>query len=116
MPTRVLSRLGVALIVATAGTALAYLLIVYVGGALLRGAVSALFLLPRGIIWVLMAMQEGADGWAIAGRIAEAIGEALATRPIALSLIGLELVGAAALYGLQRMLRNEVRDSKEVDR
>ena len=113
VPTRVLVRLGVALLIAIAGAGLAYLLIVYVGGALLRGAISALFLVPRAVIWVFLALQEGADGWAIAGRIAASVADALATRQVALPLIGLELVGAAALYALQRLLRNEVRQSKE---
>jgi hypothetical protein len=113
VPTRVLVRLGAALLTAIASVALAYLLIVYVGGALLSGAVSALFLVPRAVIWLFLALQEGADGWAIAGRIAASVADVLATRQVALPLIGLELVGAAALYALQRLLRSEVRQSKE---
>ncbi len=103
------ARLGAALLATIAGLALAYALIVYVGGALLRGAVSALVLLPRAFIWLVLALQEGADGWAIAGRVASSVANAFTTTQVALSLIAIELVGAAALYILQRLLRHEVR-------
>jgi hypothetical protein len=109
------ARLGAGLLAAITGVALAYVLVVYVGGALLRGVVSALLLLPRGLIWLILALQEGADGWAIAGRIASSVGAALTTTQVAFSLIGLELVGAAALYGLQRLLRDEVRTRRSTE-
>jgi hypothetical protein len=111
-----LARLGAALVGTAAGLALAYLLVVYVGAALLSGLAAALALLPRAFVWLVLALQDGADGWAIAGRVASSLASALSTTEVASSLIALELIGAAALYVLQRLLRDEARTrhSKEV--
>ena len=111
-----LARLGAALVGTAAGLALAYLLVVYVGAALLSGLAAALALLPRAFVWLVLALQDGADGWAIAGRIASSLATALSTTRVVFSLVALELIGAAALYALQRLLRDEVRTrhSKEV--
>lgn len=103
------ARLGTALLVTAGGLAGAYVLVVYVGGALLRAMIWVIVQLPRAFIWLITALQEGADGWAIAGRVASGIANAFTTTEVAFSVIGLELVGAAALYGLQRLLRDEVR-------
>ena len=101
-----------ALFAGVAGLALTYVLVVYVGGALLRGAASALVQVSRAFVWLVLAVQEGADGWAIAGRIAANVADALTTTQLASVVIALELVGAAALYGLQRLLRDEVRTTQ----
>ena len=106
------ARLGVGLLATIAGLALVYMLAVYLGGALLRGVVWAIVLVPRAFIWVVLALQEGADGWAIAGRVAATVGDALSTTQLALSVIALELVGAAALYVLQRLTRDEARPTR----
>ncbi len=106
------ARLGVVLLVVLAGLALTYVLVVYVGGALLRGAAWILVLVPRALVWLVLAVQEGADGWAIAGRIAANVADALTTTQLAGAVIALELVGAAALFGLQRLLRDEVRPTQ----
>ena len=111
-----LARFGAALVGTAAGLALGYVLVVYVGGALLSGLAGALTLLPRAFVWLVLALQDGADGWAIAGRVAASVASALSTTEVASSLIALELIGAAALYVLQRLLRDEARTrhSKEV--
>ena len=111
-----LARFGAALVGTAAGLGLAYVLVVYVGSALLRGLAAALALLPRAFVWLVLALQDGADGWAIAGRVASSLASALSTSEVAFSLIALELIGAAALYVLQRLLRDEARTrhSKEV--
>jgi hypothetical protein len=113
-----LAQFGAALLSIIGGLALAYVLVVYVGGALLRGVAWGLLLVPRALIWLVVALQEGADGWAIAGRIAANVANAVTTTEVAFSVVVLELVGAAALYVLQRLLRDEVRSarSKEVRR
>ncbi len=106
------ARLGVGLLATISGLALVYMLAVYLGGALLRGVVWAIVLVPRAFIWVVLALQEGADGWAIAGRVAATVADALSTTQLALSVIALELVGAAALYVLQRLTRDEARTTR----
>ena len=110
------ARLGAALVGTAAGLVLAYVLVAYVGAALLSGLAAALALLPRAFVWLVLALQDGADGWAIAGRIAASLAGTLSTTRVVFSLIALELMGAAALYVLQRLLRDEVRTrhSKEV--
>jgi hypothetical protein len=108
-----LARLGAALVGTAAGLVLAYVLVVYVGAALLSGLAAALALLPRAFVWLVLALQDGADGWAIAGRIASSLAGAISTTRVVFSLIALELIGAAALYVLQRLLRDEVREVAE---
>ena len=89
--------------------------VVYVGGLLVQGLALALALVPRAIVWVVLAAQDGADWWSIAGRAGGAVAATLASSQVMWWLIGLELVGVAALAGLQKMLRDEMRgrDSEE---
>jgi hypothetical protein len=102
-----LARLGAALVATVIGLALAYVLVVYVGGALLSGVTRVIVLIPRAFVWLVLALQEGADGWTIAARIASSVAGIVTTTQIAFALVALELIGAAALYGLQRLLRAE---------
>jgi hypothetical protein len=86
-----------------------------VGGLLLQGIGVALMLVPRAIVWLALAAQDGADWWSIAGRAGGAVVATLASSQVMWWLVGLELVGVAALIGLQKMLRDEMRggDSEE---
>jgi hypothetical protein len=81
----------------------------YIGGMVMNGLVRGIVLLPRAIVWWFNAVQEGADFWSIAGRVAAALARALATSQIAWWVVAFELVGVAALYGLQWLMRNEER-------
>ena len=83
--------------------------VIYVGGLLVQGITVGLALVPRAIVWVALAAQDGGDWWSIAGRAGGAVAAALATPEVVWWLIGLELVGVAALAGLQKMLRDETR-------
>ena len=96
--------------------ALAIVAVVYLGGLVLEGLARGVALLPRAVVWVVLAAQDGADWWSIAGRAGAAVAAALATSQVMWWLIGLELVGVAALAGLHVMLRDEMRrsDSEEV--
>jgi len=89
--------------------------VVYVGGLLIRGSALALTLVPRAIVWVVLAAQDGADWWSIAGRAGGAVAATIGASQVMWWLIGLELVGVAALAGLQKVLRDEMRgrDSEE---
>jgi len=95
---------------------LALFAVVYVGGLVLEGVARGVALLPRAVVWLFLAAQDGADWWSIAGRAGAAVGATLATPQVLWWLIGLELVGVAALAGLQVMLRDELHraDSEEV--
>jgi hypothetical protein len=81
----------------------------YLGSAIVGGAVRALVLLLDAGVWVTVALQEGVDWWSIAGRASAVVGETLLTSRVMSGLIALELVGAAAFYLLQRLLKDEER-------
>lgn len=115
---RGLVRVAVALGIGAAWLAVASLAVFYVGGAMVAGAARVVALLPRAIVWLFIAMQQGADWWSIAGRVGATLAETLTTSRVAFSVIALELVGAAALYVLQRLVRDEDRgaSSEEVEK
>ena len=106
---RRLTRTAVGLALGVAWLALGVAAVIYVGGALVSSVARGLALLPRALVWLIVTMQEGADWWSIAGRVGTAIGEILTTSQVAITIIALEIVGAAALYGLQRLVRNGER-------
>jgi hypothetical protein len=92
--------------------------VVYVGGVLVRLWARMFVLLPRAVVWVFAALQQGVDWWSIAGQAGVALADILAAPEVTAWLVGLELVGAAALYGLQRLFKDEQRGttSAEVDK
>ena len=104
-----LAKVAAALALGAAAFAAGPTAIVYVGGAVVGGAVRAMVWLLSAGVWVTVAMQEGVDWWSIAGRASAAAGETLFTPGVMFGLIGLELVGAAAFYVLQRLLKDEER-------
>jgi hypothetical protein len=110
------------MVLATAVTAgwlgLAVVAVVYIGGLLVQAMSLAMVLLPRGIVWLALAAQDGADWWSIAGRAGAAVAAAFASSQAIWWLIGLELIGVAALVGLQKLLRDETRgpDVEEVEK
>ena len=73
--------------------------------ALLRGSFS-------GFVWVVQAFADGLDMWTILVRAGGSLGAALATPRVTLALVGAELVGVAALYGLHRVLMLEKEKTK----
>jgi hypothetical protein len=102
-------RLALALGFGAVWLALAALAIYYIGAALVAVVARGIALLPRAIVWLFVALQEGADWWSIAGRVGAVLADTITTSQVGFGLIALELVGAAALYGLQRLLRDEDR-------
>ena len=107
--TRRLPRLAIAFGLGAAWLGLAVLAVVSIGGAIVAALARGLALLPRAVVWLFVALQEGAGWWSIAGRVGAALADTITTSQVGLALIALELVGAAALYGLQRLLRDEDR-------
>ncbi len=73
--------------------------------ALLRSSFS-------GFVWVVQAVADGLDMWTILVRAGRSLGAALATPRVTLALVGAELVGVAALYGLHRVLMLEKEKTK----
>jgi hypothetical protein len=102
--------------IGAAWVGLAAVAIYYIGSAIVALLARGIALLPRAIVWLFVAMQEGADWWSIAGRVGTILANTIATSQIGLGLIALELIGAAALYGLQRLLRDEDRALSEEEK
>lgn len=106
-----MARLAAALAAGAVALVAGSMAIVYVGGAVVGGAVRALVWLLSVGVWITVAMQEGVDWWSIAGRASAVVGETLLTPGVMFGLLGLELVGAAAFFVLQRLLKDEERGS-----
>jgi hypothetical protein len=102
-------RVALATAVAAGWLGLAIAGVVYIGGLLVQGVSVAITLVPRAIVWLALAAQDGADWWSIAGRATGAVATMFASSQVVWWLIGLELLGVAALLGLQKMLRDETR-------
>jgi hypothetical protein len=110
-------RAALAIAVAVGWLGLGLVAVVSLGGLVLQGFARAVTLVPRAIVWLFLAAQDGADWWSIAGRASAAVVATLSSSQVLWWLIGLELLGVAALLGLHAMLRGEMRgrDSEEVD-
>ncbi len=106
-----MARLAAVLAAGAAALVVGATAIVYAAGAVVGGAVRALVWMLSAGVWITAAMQEGVDWWSIAGRASAVVGETLLTPGVMLGLIGLELVGAAAFFVLQRLLKDEERGS-----
>lgn len=107
---------GISAAIGAGWLGLAAIAVIYLGGLALQGMARGVALLPRAIVWLFLAAQDGADWWSIAGRAGAAVAATLATTQVMWWLIVFELVGVAALAGLQVMLRDDMRrsDSEEV--
>ena len=109
-------RTALAVGIGAAWLGLGLIAAIYLGGLAIEGVARGVALLPRAVVWLFLAAQDGADWWSIAGRAGAAVAATLATSQVMWWLIVLELVGVAALAGLHVMLRDEMRrsDSEEV--
>ena len=71
------------------------------------GFVRALTLTLNGCVWLAASISSGADGWTIVRTIAKAAAGAFTTPQVSLAILALVVVGALALFGLQRLLGSE---------
>lgn len=69
-----------------------------------RGFVRALDLTLNACVWLAASLSSGADVWTILGEVGRAAGAMLLETQALTVLGGLILLGAAALYGLQRLI------------
>lgn len=113
-----MARLAAAFGIGVAWLVLAAVALYYVGGVVVQAAARGVVLLPQAGVWLFVALQEGTDWWTIAGRVGAALANAIVTPQVTTWLVVLELVGAAALFVLQRLFRNEGRSagSEEVEK
>jgi hypothetical protein len=100
-----------------AGLAVTTLTLILAAGLLLlplaaRVLVRGLELAVNGCIWLAASLSAGADAWTILKTVGRAAGSALVS-PRAFAAFGaLVLVGALALYGLQRLFDSEEESSR----
>jgi hypothetical protein len=97
---RRLAGLGIAIAAIAAALAALVVLIPLAAGGLVR----TLGLVVDGSAMLAASLGSGADVWTIAGAVATAVGRALVTTEALAVVGGLVLVGAVAVYGLQRLL------------
>ena len=76
------------------------------------GVVRALTATLNASVWLAAAIGSGADGWTIVGTVFEAASAALTTPQASGGIAALVVVGAAALFGLQRLLGSEEDGSR----
>ena len=65
-----------------------------------------------GVVWTVMAIQGGLDFWDVLAALGVQVGELLAAPQVTLAAVGIELVGAAALYALHRLLVSDKESSQ----
>lgn len=74
--------------------------------------VRALSLTLNGSVWVAAALGSGADTWTIVKTVGTAAADAMATPQASGGIAALVVVGALALFGLQRLLGSEEDSSR----
>ena len=96
-PVRVAAWFAAALVVTVGG-------LVVVGPLVVRQMVRLLNLSVQGFVWIVGGLEGGLDAWSLLVEIGRALGTTLTTPQVSMSVVMIELVGAAALYALLRVL------------
>lgn len=65
-----------------------------------------------GVLWVSVSLSAGLDFWTLLARAGHWIGVAITTPRVAVTLVGVEVVGGLALYAVQRILASEKESSR----
>ena len=103
--------------VAVAGVAALWL--VAAGGVLLAPYILAQFValvtaVASGFTWLVQALAEGQGFWEVGMTAIRTIGSAMSSPGFVGAIVGVELLGLAALYGLDRMLSAEPQSGETV--
>lgn len=77
-----------------------------------RALVRLLQLTVSGSVWFAASLGTGADWWTIGASIARAAAAALVSTEAFVVVLGLVVVGGAAVFGLQRLLGAEQESSR----
>lgn len=78
-----------------------------VGSAVTAAAADGVVAGVQGLIWTAGAMSDGLRWWAFLQNIGSAVGTAVATPQTTAVLVALELTGAVAVFGIERLLGDE---------
>jgi hypothetical protein len=74
---------------------------------LVRQVVRLLNFSVQGFVWIVSGVEGGLDAWSLMAEIGRAVGASLTTPQVTASIVGIELVGVAALYALHRLLSQD---------
>jgi hypothetical protein len=99
---------GIAMAAITAILAAAYLLLPAAVWLVVRSLTATL----NGCVWLAASLSSGASGWTIVGTIGRAAANALTTPQASGVIAALVVIGALALFGLQRLLGSEEEESR----
>jgi hypothetical protein len=94
---------GIGVVAVTAIVATAYLVLPIAAWAFVR----ALTMTLNGCIWLAASISSGTDGWTIIQTVARAAAGTLVTPQVSGAIVALVVLGAIALFGLQRLLGSE---------
>jgi hypothetical protein len=106
--TRAARLTGLAIATVTLTLAAAFLLLPLAVRVFVRG----LELAVNGCIWLAASLSAGADAWTILKVVGRAAAGAIVSPRTFATLGALVLVGALALYGLQRLFDSEEESSR----
>jgi hypothetical protein len=99
---------GAAILTVVVTLAAAYLLLPVIVVTFVR----ALMLTVNGCVWLAASLSSGTDGWTIVTTVGRAAAHAIVTPQASGLIAALAVVGALALYGLQRLFESEQESSK----
>jgi hypothetical protein len=74
--------------------------------------VRALTLMLNGAVWLAATISSGQDAWTVAGTVATAAINVFSTPQVSGGIAALAVVGAVAIFGLQRLLGSEEESSR----
>ena len=94
---------GIGVVAVMAILAGGYLLLPVIAWAFVRALTGTL----NGLIWLAASISSGTDAWTIVQTIGRAAAGAFVTPQVSGAIIMLVVVGALALFGLQRLLGSE---------
>ena len=77
------------------------------GAAVIGAAADGLMAGVQGLIWTADAVGGGLRWWSLFEKVGSAVGTAVATPQTTAVLVALELIGAMAVYGIERLLGDE---------
>ena len=78
--------------------------LVFLGPLLVSQVAGLLNFSLQGFVWIVRGLEGGLDAWSLMAEIGRVVATSLTTPEISASVVGLELVGIAALYTLHRVL------------
>ncbi|HVC20092.1 MAG TPA: hypothetical protein VNE16_08450 [Vicinamibacterales bacterium] len=79
---------------------------------LVTAFVRGVALLLDGVLWVSVSLSAGLDFWTLLAHAGRWVGVVITTPRVAVTLVVIEVIGALALYVIQRVLASEKESSR----